>query len=152
MNGPRECHTEWITSDKEKYCMSFLICVIQKQMTLINLLKKQKETHKCRIQSYGCWGEGIIREFGMVMYALPHLIWISTSVGSCVRHYWQNGGTAPTPSPHLAVMALGWRSYALWFWFVLSFLQLSWLERMLRWLREAWKSTKPSAVVPENNL
>ena len=72
-------------------------------------------------------------------------------VRSRARHYWQNGGTAPTPSPHPADMVPGWRSYVLWFWLVLSFLQLSWLERMLRgllFLREAWESTKPSAVVP----
>ena len=33
-----------------------------------------------------------------------------TTVGSHVRHYWQNRGTAPTPSPHLTGMAPGWRS------------------------------------------
>ena len=31
-------------------------------------------------------------------------------VRSCVRHYWQNGGTAPTPSPHSAGTVPGWRS------------------------------------------
>ena len=31
-------------------------------------------------------------------------------VGSRIRHYWQNGGTAPTPSPHLAGIVPGWRS------------------------------------------
>ena len=31
-------------------------------------------------------------------------------VGSCVRHYWQNGGTAPTPSPHPAGTVPGWRN------------------------------------------
>ena len=70
------------------------------------------------------------------------------SVRSCIRHYWQNGGTAPSPSPHLAGTVPGWRSWALWFWLVLSFFWLSWLERMLRCLREAWESTKPFAVVP----
>ena len=32
---------------------------------------------------------------------------ILSPVGSCIRHYWQNGGTAPIPSPHLAGKALG---------------------------------------------
>ena len=31
-------------------------------------------------------------------------------VGSCVRHYWQNGGMAPDPSPHSTGTAPGWRS------------------------------------------
>ena len=30
--------------------------------------------------------------------------------GSRIRHHWQNGGMVPTPSPHLAGMAPGWRS------------------------------------------
>ena len=34
----------------------------------------------------------------------------SQSVGSRIRHYWQNGGTAPDPSPHSTGTALGWRS------------------------------------------
>ena len=32
------------------------------------------------------------------------------SVGSCIRHYWQNGGTAPTPFLCLAGKDQGWRS------------------------------------------
>ena len=35
---------------------------------------------------------------------------ISFSVGSHVRHYWQNGGTVPNPSLHPAGTVLGWRS------------------------------------------
>ena len=34
---------------------------------------KQKETHRLREQIYGCWGEGIVREFGMDMYTVLYL-------------------------------------------------------------------------------
>jgi hypothetical protein len=34
---------------------------------------KQKETHRLREQIYDCWGEGIVREFGMDMYTVLYL-------------------------------------------------------------------------------
>ena len=37
----------------------------------INELSKQKETHRLREWTYGCQGEGIVREFGMDMYTAP---------------------------------------------------------------------------------
>ena len=40
---------------------------------------------------------------GWMKHKLP------SGVGSHVRHYWQNGGMAPTPSPHPAGTVLGWR-------------------------------------------
>ena len=42
-----------------------------------NELTKQKETHRLRKQTYGCWGEGIVRDFGKVMYTLLYLKWIA---------------------------------------------------------------------------
>ena len=48
----------------------------------MNLLIKQKENHRHREQTYCCleegWGEGIVREFGMDMYTLLYLKWITT--------------------------------------------------------------------------
>ena len=43
--------------------------------------------------------------------SLP-MSWLFTSGGvrSCVRHYWQNKGMAPDPSPHSAGTDPGWRS------------------------------------------
>ena len=38
---------------------------------------KQKETHRLREQTYGCWEEGIDRDFGMNMYTLLYLKWIT---------------------------------------------------------------------------
>ena len=48
----------------------------------INELTKQKETHRLRERNYGCqvgegWEEGIVREFGINMYTLLYLSWIT---------------------------------------------------------------------------
>ena len=40
------------------------------------LLTKQKETHRLRKQTYGCQGEGVVKDFGKVMYTLLYLKWI----------------------------------------------------------------------------
>ena len=46
-------------------------------MIQINLLAKQKETHRVREPNYGCprgrTGEEIVRDFGMDMYTLLYL-------------------------------------------------------------------------------
>ena len=41
----------------------------------MNLLTKQKETHRLRTQIYDCQGERIVRDFGKVMYTLLYLKW-----------------------------------------------------------------------------
>ena len=43
----------------------------------MNLLTKQKETHRLRKHTYGCQREGIVRDFGKVKYALLSLKWIT---------------------------------------------------------------------------
>ena len=74
-----------------------------------------------------------------------------TTVGSRVRHYWQTGGTVPSPLS-------SFRRHRLWDEGVrpcnsdLSFPLLSWVDRKgvlrcLLFLRGAWEGTKPSAVV-----
>ena len=42
-----------------------------------SILRKQKETHRLRKRTYGCWWGGIVRDFGKVMYTLQHLKWIT---------------------------------------------------------------------------
>ena len=44
---------------------------------ITNELTKQQETHRLRKRTYGCQGEVIVREFGMVMYTLLYLKWIT---------------------------------------------------------------------------
>ena len=50
-------------------------------MIQMNLLTKQKETHRLRELSIlwpgEGWGKKIVREFGMDMYTLPYLKWIT---------------------------------------------------------------------------
>ena len=38
---------------------------------------KQKQTHRLRKQTYGWWEEGIVTDFGKVMYTLLYLKWIT---------------------------------------------------------------------------
>ena len=62
----------------------------------MNLLTKQKQTHRLREQAYGCWGkgriEGIVREFGIDMYTLLYSKWITNkdllySIGNSVQYH-----------------------------------------------------------------
>ena len=39
---------------------------------------QNRETHRLRIWTYGCWDEGIVREFGKVMYTLLDSKWITS--------------------------------------------------------------------------
>ena len=66
MDRPRDYHTKWSKSDKDKYMIS-LICGIQKVIQM-NLFTKQKQTHRYRKQTYGYQREkrgGINLEYGI---------------------------------------------------------------------------------------
>ena len=43
-------------AEKEKYHMASLTCGIEKEMIQVNVLIKQKETHRLKEPIYGCWG------------------------------------------------------------------------------------------------
>ena len=43
----------------------------------MNLFTKQKQTYRLRERTYGYQGEGIVRQFGINMYTLPYLKWIT---------------------------------------------------------------------------
>ena len=71
-------------------------------MTQMNLFinAKQKEPHRLRQRTYGCleeeWGEEIVREFGINMYTLLYLKWITSKVllyrqGTLLHAPWQPG-------------------------------------------------------------
>ena len=61
----------------------------------MNLLTKQKETHRLRKQIYDCQGERIVRDFGKVMYTLLYLKWITKvyciAHGTLLNVMWQPG-------------------------------------------------------------
>ena len=48
-----------------------------KKMRQMNLLTKQKETHRLRKHTHDSWGEEIVKDLGKVMYTLPYLKWIT---------------------------------------------------------------------------
>ena len=66
-------------SEKVKYDITYIRNL--KKKVQMNLFTKQKQTHRLRKRTYGCWGygsgEGIVREFGMDMYTLLDLKWIT---------------------------------------------------------------------------
>ena len=43
----------------------------------MNLFTKQKETHGLRKSTYGCQGEGTVRDIGKVKYTPLYLKWIT---------------------------------------------------------------------------
>ena len=44
----------------------------------MNLLTKQKETHRLRKQTLGCQGDVAVKDLGKVMYTLLCLKWITS--------------------------------------------------------------------------
>ena len=66
----------------------------------MNLLTKQKETHRLRKQTHGCQGEGIVKDFGKVMCILPYLKWMTNkellysteNSAQCYVPSWMGGG------------------------------------------------------------
>ena len=103
-------------------------------MIQINLLTKQKETHRLRERTYGCQGagqgEGIVRKFGVDMYTLLYLKWITSkdllcstgnSAQGCMAAWmggefegdWIHGYVWPSPFPvHLFVQQLSQHCYS----------------------------------------
>jgi len=61
-----------------------------------NELTKQKETHRLRKQTHGCWGAGIVKNFRKVMYTLLYFKWItnkslSYSIWNSAQYYVPSG-------------------------------------------------------------
>ena len=56
MDGPSDCHAEWSQTEENKYHMTSLLCE-SKIIVQMNLLTKQKLSHRFRKQIYGNKGE-----------------------------------------------------------------------------------------------
>ena len=54
MDGPRDYHTKWSKSDRERHIIWYHLYVESKKMIQMNLFTKQKQTHRPRKQTYGC--------------------------------------------------------------------------------------------------
>ena len=50
---------------------------VESKMIQVNLLTKQKETHRLGEWTYDCLGEEIVKDLGMDMYPLLYLKWIT---------------------------------------------------------------------------
>ena len=64
--------SEVCQTEKEKYYMTFLVCGIY---TVIHMNLQNRD--RLREETYGCQGKWIIREFGMGMYTLLYLKWVT---------------------------------------------------------------------------
>jgi len=60
MGRPRDYHTKWSESERDKYHVISLICRIE-GMIQMNLFMKQTYTHRPREESCGCQGWGRVR-------------------------------------------------------------------------------------------
>ena len=75
----RARHTECSQSEKEKHHNVPFMWNVRRNDTneMQMVLTKQKEIHRLRKRNYGCLGEGIIQDFGKVMYTLIYFKWIT---------------------------------------------------------------------------
>ena len=77
--------------------MTFLICGIEKEMMRMSLTYKterdsQAERMNLMVAGGERWGDGIVREFGMNMYTLLYLKWLTNkdllySTGNSAQFY-----------------------------------------------------------------
>ena len=63
---------------------------------MIQMNSFTKQTYRLRERTYGYQGEGIVRQFGINMYTLPYLKWITNkdllcSTGPLLNVMWQPG-------------------------------------------------------------
>ena len=100
-------------------------------------MQDRKETQMYRTVFWTLWERERVR-------------WFERIVGSCFRHYWQNGGPAPDPLliPQAQSRDEGVRPCN----YDLSFPLHGWVDwkgilRCLLFLRGAWEGTKPPAAV-----
>ena len=94
-----------VSQTEKNYLMIFLICVILKRNGTNELIYKTETEYRLRERTYGLWGvgegwgEGIGRVFGIDMYTLLYLKWITNkdllySTGNSVQCYvavWMRG-------------------------------------------------------------
>ena len=60
-------------------CLQILSLLVRGQFCLLKIIY-QRETHRLRKQIYGGWVERIVMEFGMDMYTLLYLKWVTNKV------------------------------------------------------------------------
>ena len=84
---------------RKQHNFVYISCIYLKNYTTTwyswTYLQNRKRLTDLEEWTYGCWGEGIVREFGMNMYALLHLKWITNKdllqQGTLLNVMWQPG-------------------------------------------------------------
>ena len=123
MEGPRECHTEWSKSNREREILYDILYIWTLKGNDTNELIKQKEIHRLESKLM-IVGDQKVRESEKVMYTLVYLKWIANKYllyntwnptqcyvpawirggfgGGCLReHVWLTPFAAHlTPPPH----------------------------------------------------
>ena len=56
MDGPRDCHTEWSKSDRERQISYDITYMWNQKNDTVNLFTKEKQTHRLREWTYGYQG------------------------------------------------------------------------------------------------
>ena len=68
MDERRDCHAEWSKSDRDGAILYAILYMWNLKGNDANELIIEKATHRLREWTYGCQGEGIVREFGIDIY------------------------------------------------------------------------------------
>ena len=69
MDRSRDWHTEWSKSDREEVISYDTPYMWNLKRNDTNELRRQRQTHKHRAWTYGCWGEETVKESGIDMCA-----------------------------------------------------------------------------------
>ena len=101
MDGPRECHTEWRKSDGEREMSYEHPLYVESKKKPCRWTCLQNRNSRLRKWTYGCRGEGMVRDLGRVMYTLKHLEWIinkgllysTWNSAQCYMAAWMGGGS-----------------------------------------------------------
>ena len=77
MDGPRECHTERSKSDREGETSYDIPYMWNLKRNDTNEFTYKRETQRLRKMDLWLSGEGLVREYGIDMYTLLYLKWIT---------------------------------------------------------------------------
>ena len=96
MDERRDCHAEWSKSDRDGEILYAILYMWNLKGNDANELIIEKATHRLREWTYGCQGEGTVREFGIDIYTRRYLKWItnkdcSIARGTLLNIMWQPG-------------------------------------------------------------